>query len=98
MVEVGIQRGHMKIQVRWVGLLIGLGGTVSSAWGGASFRGLGDLPGGRFESFPAGISADGKVVVGQGVSEAAGAYSEAFRWTLETGMVGLGDLPGDILN
>jgi len=33
------------------------------------------------------VSADGSVVVGYG-------RSEAFRWTSESGMVGLGDLPG----
>ena len=37
------------------------------------------------------VSADGSVVVGQGNS--ASGY-EAFRWTSEGGMVGLGDLPG----
>ncbi len=57
------------------------------------FTGLGDLPGGRFSSEPAAVSADGSVVVGrstnQGVSD-----TEAFRWTEATGMVGLGDLFG----
>ena len=32
------------------------------------FMGLGDLPGGGFSSFAYGVSADGSVVVGQGLS------------------------------
>ncbi len=57
-------------------------------WG---FQGLGDLPGGSFNSNARDVSADGAVVVGMG-TRAAG--SEAFRWTSGGGMVGLGDLPG----
>jgi probable HAF family extracellular repeat protein len=53
--------------------------------------GLGDLAGGSFLSAATAVSADGSVVVGQGVS-ASGA--EAFRWTSGGGMVGLGDLAG----
>jgi probable HAF family extracellular repeat protein len=53
--------------------------------------GLGDLPGGTFNSSARGISSDGQVIVGF----ATGALGvEAFRWTEATGMVGLGDLPG----
>ncbi|MDH7570708.1 MAG: PEP-CTERM sorting domain-containing protein, partial [Armatimonadota bacterium] len=52
--------------------------------------GLGDLPGGWFYSEAYGVSADGSVVVGVGVTD----NREAFRWTEATGMVGLGDLPG----
>jgi probable HAF family extracellular repeat protein len=54
-------------------------------------EGLGDLPGGVFQSFGQGVSADGAVVVGQG-SSASG--DEAFRWSEGSGIVGLGDLPG----
>ncbi|OHB48846.1 MAG: hypothetical protein A2Y10_06230 [Planctomycetes bacterium GWF2_41_51] len=57
----------------------------------ASFRGLGDLPGGSFYSRVHDVSADGSVVVG---SSSSGNGYEAFRWTSETGMQGLGDLPG----
>ncbi len=53
--------------------------------------GLGDLPGGGFDSAAYGVSADGAVVVGSGLS---GAGYEAFRWTAAEGMVGLGFLPG----
>src|SRR5262245_37318037 len=38
------------------------------------------------------VSADGSVVVG---TRFAGPSVEAFRWTAATGVVGLGDLPGD---
>ena len=51
------------------------------------FMGLGDLPGGGFSSFAYDVSADGSIVVGQGLS-ASGA--EAFRWTMADGMIGLG--------
>jgi probable HAF family extracellular repeat protein len=54
---------------------------------------LGKLPGGADVSVPGGgrsISGDGGVVVGYSGSE--NAQNEAFRWTAETGMVGLGAL------
>jgi probable HAF family extracellular repeat protein len=53
--------------------------------------GLGDLPGGAFDSYASDVSDDGSVVVGGGTSESG---PEAFRWTTGSGMVGLGDLPG----
>jgi probable HAF family extracellular repeat protein len=57
--------------------------------------GIGDLPGGSFNSIANGISADGTIVVGQGVTDLG---SEAFRWTSGDGLVSLGDLPGgDVL-
>ena len=57
----------------------------------AGFVGLGDLPGGGFDSKAYGVSADGSVVVCQGESTSG---EEAFRWTLSGGIVGLGDLLG----
>ncbi len=79
-------------------------GNGSSSQGGQAFRwstvtgmqGLGDLPGSTFYSEGLGVSDDGAVVVGMSKSGAAGGPSslEAFRWTPETGMVGLGFLPG----
>ncbi len=58
---------------------------------------LGSLPGGDGSSEASAVSADGSVVVGSsGSSENAfGRVSEAFRWTEETGMIGLGNLPGE---
>ncbi len=55
---------------------------------GATFMGLGDLAGGEFFTRPWAVSADGKVVVGEGNSALG---TEAFRW--EAGVIeGLGDL------
>lgn len=54
---------------------------------GASFLGLGDLPGGTFSSEALGVSADGKVVVGFANSDQG---QEAFRWTRNGSMMGLG--------
>jgi uncharacterized membrane protein len=56
---------------------------------------LGDLPGGAVESSAMAASSDGSVVVG-GSSSAASRpnLDEAFRWTREGGMRGLGFLPG----
>ena len=74
-------------------------GSGSSHQGNQAFRwtsaggmqGLGDLPGGAFESYARAISDDGRVIVGSSQSEIA---LEAFRWTSEGGMQGLGFLPG----
>lgn len=57
--------------------------------GQAMFQGLGDLPGGSFNTTPRGVSGDGSVVVGRAVSADSG---EAFRWTEDEGIVGLGFL------
>ena len=51
------------------------------------FKELGDLPGGIFDSVPKAISADGAVVVG--VSDSFEGM-EAFLWTRDGGMIGLG--------
>ena len=59
----------------------------------ATFTRLGDLPGGIFESFAHSISADGTVVVGESRTSNG---IEAFRWTMNSGMVGLGDLSGGV--
>jgi probable HAF family extracellular repeat protein len=61
----------------------------------ATFQGLGDLPGGSFNSLAYGVSSDGSVVVGEGRSASG---LEAYRWTSGTGMVGLGDLAGGSFN
>lgn len=55
--------------------------------GAGSFIPLGNLPGGSINSSASGISADGSVVVG--VSGSDSGY-QAFRWTSDGGMVGLG--------
>ncbi len=61
------------------------------AVGADEFTPLGDLAGGGFASFAAGVSDDGTVVVGRSIG--ASGY-EAFRWTQVDGMVGIGDLAG----
>ena len=58
---------------------------------GTGMVGLGDLPGGEFDSEAKDVSSDGSVVVGYSTSASG---REAFRWTAAGGMVGLGDLPG----
>ncbi len=83
---------------RWV---VGRGPS-SSGWQGFRWSatdgiiGLGDLPGSMFYSEAYGVSDDGNVVVGVSKSGAAGGPSnfEAFRWTPEAGMVGMGFMPG----
>ncbi len=55
-----------------------------------SFQGIGDLPGGAFESYALSISADGTTTVGQSVTANG---MEAFRWRDGT-LVALDDLPG----
>lgn len=60
--------------------------------GPPSFRTLGFLNDEGFgPSIAYGVSADGRVVVG--LSNSLKGF-EAFRWTADSGMVGLGDLPG----
>ncbi|MEJ2640908.1 MAG: hypothetical protein P8010_15160 [Desulfosarcinaceae bacterium] len=79
----------MKIKLATIALAMGLlvGGQAQAAF----FRGLGDIPNGFQESTAYGISADGQVVVGSG----EGPYAdEAFRWTLQGGIEGLGFLSG----
>jgi probable HAF family extracellular repeat protein len=69
----------------------------SAVWCGATnaaepfFIGLGDLPGGAVHSRAFGVSADGSVVVGSTGAAPSSSGSQAFRWTVDTGMVGLGE-------
>ncbi|RKX28844.1 MAG: hypothetical protein DRP71_16935, partial [Verrucomicrobia bacterium] len=61
----------------------------------AWFAGLGDLPGGDFYSSAFAVSADHRCVVGFSVSHGTSEDGrEAFLWTREGGMVGLGNLDG----
>ncbi|MFA7688121.1 MAG: hypothetical protein WCY25_09675, partial [Moheibacter sp.] len=59
-------------------------------WEEGIMQGLGDLPGGVFSSQARGVSGDGSVVIGYGVTSAPIVW-EAFRWDATDGMVGLGD-------
>jgi probable HAF family extracellular repeat protein len=55
------------------------------------FFGLGDLPGGAFDSRAYGVSADGRYVVGQATTDQG---PVAFRWSAATGMVPIPDGSG----
>jgi len=70
-------------------LLTSYTSIVSAA--GYSFTPLGYLPGGTAGSEAFAVSADGSVIVGQTSSPN---YLQAFRWTRQTGIVGIGFLPG----
>ncbi len=86
----------LKIPLMWR-----LQGTVCAVWAalflttasrGGEFVPLGSLPSGGFGSRAFGISDDGAVVTGESLILDG---REAFRWTAETGMVGLGFLDDD---
>jgi len=78
-------------------IVVGHGQSTQSGGNDEAFRwteltglvSLGDLPGGSFFSAAADISADGAVIVGSS-SSASSPVAEAFRWTMQDGMVGLG--------
>ena len=79
-----------------VGHSIGVNGVEAFSWTSMDgLVGLGDLPGGDFDSTAYAVSADSKVIVGVGNSEAG---MEAFRWTQTDGMVGLGAPPYGFTN
>lgn len=71
-------------------------GIQAFAWSESTgIFGLGDLPGGEHLSEAYGVSNNGRVIVGNSASGAAGpGLREAFRWTPDEGMVGLGFLGG----
>lgn len=71
------------------------GSVIVGYWNGGAARleggtltQLGDLPGGLSDSHVSGLSGDGSVVVGRGVTDTG---FEAFRWT-EGKMIGIGHL------
>jgi probable HAF family extracellular repeat protein len=89
----------MRIKLVFLLLAISVfpSGFVSTVFGnGASFQGIGDLPGGRFYSIGLAISPDGSVVVGHSASGIAG--HEPFRWTKANGIQPLGTLNGSTDN
>ena len=61
---------------------------------GGSTEPLGDLGGGVFRSEANAVSADGSVIVGVANYEPTTSAGEAFRWTADSGMVGLGFIQG----
>ena len=74
-------------------LIVTCGSPAASA---VSFTALGGLPGSGGASFGASISANGSVVVGTSLRSTLGA--EAFRWTAQGGMIGLGRPAGGNLS
>ncbi len=78
-----------KVRVFSVGLILSMGSFCTAIT--ASFQGIGDFPGGDYESICASISPDGSVVVGTSKSTNG---REAFYWKEGLGKQGLGDLPG----
>jgi probable HAF family extracellular repeat protein len=77
---------EMKARVLIVVVLIAL--MAGTQVQGASFQGLGALPG-HDASIAKGISYDGTIVIGTSISPFW--ISEGFQWTLRDGMVGLGN-------
>jgi probable HAF family extracellular repeat protein len=83
---------------------IGFGqGAEAFRWTQASgMESLGNLPngGGNYEREATAISADGNIIVGwaatNDIDPRTGVGVEAFRWTANTGMVGLGHFPGEV--
>ena len=87
------QNGILRYFFAPCGLLFLLVAGTACSCLGASFSGVGDLPGGDTYSYCYGVSADGVTVVGKTSSTASGAGGrEAFLWTNGV-MIGLGDLP-----
>lgn len=70
-------------------------GQEAVRWVDGAAEGLGHLEGG-FTSTANSISADGSTIVGRSMVQFPNNSSgrEAFRWTEEEGMIGLGDVPG----
>lgn len=61
---------------------------------GVQFIALGDLPGSNVSSTGYAVANLGVAAAGRSSSVNSGGSSEAFRWTLQTGMLGLGSLGG----
>ncbi len=68
------------------------GGTEAVIWKNGVIQSLGDLEGGRNYSEAHDMTPDGSVVVGASSGDGPNGESEAFVWTEENGMIGLGDL------
>lgn len=86
-------RGPLRL-VALLSIVIALECSITQS-NAQSFMGLGYLPG-QSGSVALGVSDDGLTVVG---SASSSGHSQAFRWTAQLGMIGLGDLPtGDTLS
>lgn len=72
-------------------LCLGAGIQFAACVNAANFVPLGDLPGGIFQSLGYDISANGSVITGSSIGQTG---TEAFSWSANGGMVGLGNIPG----
>ena len=94
-----VRRGTRRAGVACVVVLVATAGLGSPAHSQRppSFQGIGDLPGGEFQSYGFAVSADGSTVVGTSRSAFG---DEAFRWTRAGGMQPLGGLesPNGLFN
>lgn len=70
-------------------------GVFAFIWTQAGSLNLGVLPGAASDSYANDVSDVGDVAAGWSLSETG---PEAFRWTIDDGMIGLGVLPGDFLS
>lgn len=87
-----VTRRHELARFTRLGCLLAAGVTLQpNAAVAQSFEGLGFFVGGEYSSAN-GVSADGRVVVGQ--ASKLNQPNRAFRWTATTGMIDLGLLPG----
>ncbi len=73
--------------------------VVGGAYRWSATEGLLSLtsPWDEFYAVALAVSADGSVVVGSRSFEPYDPHTEAFRWTAQSGIVGLGDLPGGMV-
>ncbi len=72
------------------GIVFFLAGLTCIACEAQNLVGLGDLPGGNFQSTAYAISVDGSTIIGESETEGA---DQPFAWTADTGIFSLGVLP-----
>ena len=85
---------HRPTRLIWqfVMIVVTVGAGSAAARGTTpSFRGIGDLPGGAYNSEANAVSGDGTVVTGSGSTDTGW---QTFRWTSAGGLRPLGGLPG----
>lgn len=94
--DLPVKRGTMleiRSRRRVGGVVVAATLTVSVGLAPAepvAFLGLGDLPGGAFSSSFGGMSRDGRTIVGwSSIQGTNGDWTQAFRWSQDTGMQAL---------
>src|SRR5262245_31957356 len=73
-------------------LVMAIAGAAPGAALAQTFTGLGLMSGGTY-TLGVGVSADGRVVVGDADSATSAGNSHAFRWTAAGGLEDLGTIP-----